>query len=103
MSFAEFAASILRDPAPPADLSPALRALWLDARDDWDGAHAAAQEEPTRACSWVHAYLHRKEGDIGNAGYWYARAKRTPPDDDVSLQVERDLIARELLGDVAKN
>ena len=42
-------------------------------------------------------------GDIGNAGYWYARARRTPPDDDVSLQVERDLIARELLGDVAKN
>jgi hypothetical protein len=59
---------------PPPDLSQALRALWLDARGNWDGAHEAAQADGGRAGDWVHAYLHRKEGDPGNAAYWYRRA-----------------------------
>lgn len=102
MSFTEFAASIARDLTPPDGLSPALRALWLDARDDWHSAHTAAQEDPTAAGAWVHAYLHRKEGDPSNAGYWYARAGRSRPADDVTLPNEWEQIARELLGDVQK-
>ena len=51
-----------------------VRALWHDATGDWDGAHRVAQDVETPEGAWVHAYLHRKEGDIGNAGYWYRRA-----------------------------
>ena len=99
MSFAEFAASVARDPQPPADLHAALRALWHDARGDWAVAHGLAQEDEGPECSWVHAYLHRKEGDADNAGYWYAKAGRSKPADDVTLRGEWELIARELLGD----
>ena len=58
----------------PADAPPLVRALWLDATGDWDGAHGVAQEVQSADGAWVHAYLHRKEGDSGNAGYWYRRA-----------------------------
>ena len=75
MEFDEFRAS-LSDPAPPADLTLALRALWADGRGDWDGAHRIAQDIDGPAGAWVHAYLHRKEGDLGNAGYWYRQAGR---------------------------
>jgi hypothetical protein len=68
----------LGSPTPPAGLPPAILALWHDARGDWDAAHRVAQDIDTRDGSWVHAYLHRKEGDIGNAGYWYRRANRAP-------------------------
>jgi hypothetical protein len=61
----------------PAGLTPPLRALWHDGRGDWDAAHRIAQEDDSRDAAWVHAYLHRKEGDISNARYWYARAGRT--------------------------
>jgi hypothetical protein len=54
--------------------NPLLLALWHDHRDHWDTAHTIAQEVPTPAGSAVHAYLHRKEGDLSNAQYWYARA-----------------------------
>jgi hypothetical protein len=102
MSFAEFAASVARDAAPPAELDPALRALWHDARGDWSTAHAHAQEADGDRGAWVHAYLHRKEGDAENAFYWYARAGRSRPADDVTLKDEWEQIARELLGDQAK-
>lgn len=59
---------------PPAGCSAALAALWWDRRGDWDHAHEAAQSDESRDGAWVHAYLHRKEGDLGNAGYWYRRA-----------------------------
>jgi hypothetical protein len=75
MNLAAFRASLSLASAPPT-LSPALRALWLDARGDWDGAHDAAQADEGGAGDWVHAYLHRKEGDPGNAAYWYRRARR---------------------------
>ena len=84
-------------PAPPAGLSRPLQALWHDARGDWEAAHRCAQEEKSRAGSWVHAYLHRKEGDLGNAGYWYSRAERAIPDPKVTLDAEWAVIARELL------
>jgi hypothetical protein len=75
LEFDKFRAS-LSDPAPPADLTPALRALWADGRGDWDGAHQIAQDIDGPTGAWVHAYLHRKEGDLGNAGYWYRQAGR---------------------------
>jgi hypothetical protein len=65
----------LTQAAPPADWSAARRALWWDARGDWDRAHGAAMEAGGgRDADHVHAYLHRKEGDAGNAAYWYRRA-----------------------------
>lgn len=69
----DFDATAFRDGPRPADL--ALEALWWQARGDWDAAHRCVQSrEGEPRCDWVHAYLHRVEGDIGNAGYWYARA-----------------------------
>lgn len=59
---------------PPAELSLALAALWWDAKGDWVRAHEAAQQDEGPGGSWVHAYLHRKEGDQSNATYWYGRA-----------------------------
>jgi hypothetical protein len=59
---------------PPEGLSPALQALWWEAKGDWDKAHVLAQADEGGPGDWVHAYLHRKEGDAGNAGYWYRRA-----------------------------
>lgn len=76
MSFADFARSTREDGAPPGGLSLALEALWRDARGDWEAAHALAQEVGGSDGDWVHAYLHRKEGDESNARYWYARAGR---------------------------
>src|SRR5262249_50412517 len=56
------------------EMAPLLRALWHDAQGDWTRAHEIAQEVEDSTGAWVHAYLHRKEGDLGNAGYWYRRA-----------------------------
>jgi hypothetical protein len=93
MSFEEFMAAA----KPPAAMSPALQAIWHDAHGDWERAHQCAQEDEGAAGSWVHAYLHRREGDVANARYWYTRAGRTAPAKSVSLDAERDAIARELL------
>jgi hypothetical protein len=93
MDLAGFRAS-LSAPEPPA-LSPALRALWLDARGNWDGAHEAAQADESGAGDWVHAYLHRKEGDASNAAYWYRRARK--PVCKASLDEEWAAIADALL------
>lgn len=69
----EFDAS-LGGAAPPVGCLPALTALWHDARGDWESAHRVAQDIDDTTGAWVHAYLHRKEGDLGNASYWYRRA-----------------------------
>jgi hypothetical protein len=61
---------------PPPGLTLALRALWYDAKGDWEAAHAAAQADDGGAGDWVHAYLHRKEGDASNAAYWYRRVRK---------------------------
>jgi hypothetical protein len=66
------------DPQPPAGLSPEAQTLWLIKADRWEEAHNIAQDIPSRTGSWLHALLHLIEGDIGNAGYWYARAQRPP-------------------------
>jgi hypothetical protein len=74
MKFSEFESS-LGEKAPPSALHLALQALWWDAKGDWNKAHECAQaDEGNPSCDWVHAYLHRKEGDESNAGYWYRRA-----------------------------
>jgi hypothetical protein len=75
---------------------PRLRALWLDAQGNWDGAHEAAQADEGGAGDWVHAYLHRKEGDAGNAAYWYRRAGK--PMCRTSFEEEWVSIATALLG-----
>lgn len=67
----------LSDKKPPADLSPALTALWQAGKDDWDRAHKIVMDESGADCAWVHAYLHRVEGDLDNAKYWYRQARRT--------------------------
>lgn len=76
VSIEDFLGAIERDDAAPAD--PALRALWLDARGEWDLAHKCVDQLSTPGAMWVHAYLHRKEGDAWNADYWYRRAGRPP-------------------------
>ncbi len=96
--FETFAASA-RDgrSTPPAGLSRALLALWHEARGDWNQAHQLAQAAAGPDGDRVHAYLHRKEGDEANAGYWYRRAGR--PAAHGSLAAEWEQIARELLGE----
>jgi hypothetical protein len=78
-----------------AGLPPLLQALWYEAHGNWDRAHSVAQEIESPDAAWVHAYLHRKEGDTTNAGYWYRRAGR--PDFDGSLQAEWTALASHLL------
>jgi len=79
----------------PDDLPALLQALLLDASGDWDSAHRIAQADPGDFGSWVHAYLHRKEGDLGNASYWYRSAGRKMP--QMSLEEEWEYLAMELL------
>lgn len=75
MTLEEFRASLSKE-IPPAELSRTLQALWQDAKGDWDAAHKLAQSVESADGAWVHAYLHRKEGDLSNAAYWYSRAGR---------------------------
>jgi hypothetical protein len=76
MTLDEFRHSLTNSQTPPTGVTPLLQALWHDAKGDWDRAHTLAQEVETKDGAWVHAYLHRKEGDLDNAGYWYRRASR---------------------------
>ncbi len=78
-----------------ASLSPALQALRFDKRGDWDQAHTVSQTGDPTTGAWVHAYLHRKEGDTSNAAYWYQRANKAPFTG--SLEEEWDSIVRVLL------
>jgi hypothetical protein len=95
MSFEDFLESTNTSQVPRGLVVP-LRALWYDARGDWAKAHQLAQSMDNESGAWVHAYLHRKEGDEMNAGYWYARARR--PAATGELAAEWEAIARELVG-----
>lgn len=75
--------------------SPLLQALWHDAHGDWDKAHDLTQDIETPDGAWVHAYLHRKEGDIWNADYWYRRAGKVRPSG--TLEEEREVIVKNFL------
>jgi hypothetical protein len=94
MEFENFKSS-LTNSSVPAGLSNSLRALWYDGKGDWNEAHNIAQEIRTAEGSWIHAYLHRKEGDSGNAAYWYHRANQ--PVCKTSLQEEWEAIVKALL------
>jgi hypothetical protein len=95
MNFAEFEAS-LDYATPPPNLGRALEALWWEAKGDWNKAHQLAQAQDDKDGAWVHAYLHRVEGDEGNAGYWYRRAGKHYSTDP--LKDEWRAIAANLLG-----
>lgn len=94
MNFEEFRKSLAK-PAPPEELSHALAGLWWDAKGDWKQAHESAQQDEGTDGSWVHAYLHRKEGDQDNAAYWYSRAGK--PVSRESLDAEWVSIVKDLL------
>lgn len=94
MTADEFRKTLAGD-QPPGNLGFALAGLWWDAKGDWDQAHQSAQQDEGPAGSWVHAYLHRKEGDSSNAGYWYHRAGK--PHSRVPLEQEWLQIAKSLL------
>ena len=94
MTLAEFERTLTRL-KPPAGLAPALVALWWAAREQWDKAHQLVMDEGGKDCAWVHAYLHRVEGDLGNASYWYRQAQR--PVSTEPLPVEWAAIAGTLL------
>ena len=93
MQPADFRESLSKS-APPEGLGSLLRALWHDAKGDWSRAHEIVQDEEGRDAAWVHAYLHRKEGDLSNAGYWYRRARK--PACKTSLEDEWEAIAAAL-------
>jgi hypothetical protein len=93
----EFKASVTRGEVPHMSSAP-LRALWHEARGEWQQAHGIVQDETDGPSAWVHAYLHRKEGDLSNAAYWYRRARRPMP--AMTLDEEWDvLVATFLLGE----
>jgi hypothetical protein len=82
--------------APPEGLGQALSALWHEAKGDWDRAHHLAQGQKDPVGAWVHAYLHRVEGDLPNADHWYRRAEK--PSSTAPVKQEWDEIASALLG-----
>jgi hypothetical protein len=84
-TLAEFKAS-LNLPQPSGELPVQLKSLWYDGKGDWHQAHAQVDHLADQASAWVHAYLHRKEGDLGNADYWYSRARQIRP--NLSLEEE---------------
>jgi hypothetical protein len=94
MTVEEFRKS-LNGERPPEDLTLSLAALWWDAKGDWTKAHESAQQDEGPAGAWVHAYLHRKEGDLSNTGYWYGRAGKRQA--KVSLDEEWTEIVNTLL------
>jgi hypothetical protein len=96
MDAVTLANSARTDANPPADLSPTLLTLWLARAGKWDAAHDACQDLPDPAGAWIHAWLHREEGDYGNACYWYSRAGKPAPSRNAPLEDEWMQIAREL-------
>lgn len=98
MNAQDLSRSAVSDSEPPAGISVEAEALWYARAGRWDAAHDLCQDVPGKAGSWIHAWLHREEGDYGNAGYWYSRAGRETPGKDVSLEEEWMDIASELVG-----
>jgi hypothetical protein len=88
VTMADFKAS-LSEARPAAGLKPPLAALWWAAKGDWDAAHKIVQDESDADSAWVHAYLHRVEGDLSNAGYWYRQAGRPAAKDALEAEWER--------------
>lgn len=94
MKFSQFKRSTAQH-EPPQGLAPAIEALWWDAKGDWTKAHDCAQAQENKQGAWVHAYLHRKEGDLANAGYWYRQAGK--PAATGPFEIEWEAIVRALI------
>lgn len=94
-TFSDFEKSAVAGAAVPSGLSEPLRAMWHAKAQQWEESHDIAQDIKTPTGSWIHAFLHREEGDLGNAGYWYRRAGKTMPE-GVTIAEEWSFIAREL-------
>ena len=94
MTFEEFK-NTLTLASPPLEFSDYLRSLWYDGRNDWAKSHSIIQNIEDKTAALIHAYLHRKEGDIENADYWYQRAGKKRP--DISLQDEWETIVKALI------
>lgn len=94
MTFQEFK-STLKETNPPAGIPKNLLALWHDANDSWDKAHDIVQITSGYDGDWIHAYLHRKEGDLSNASYWYSRIGRSRP--NITLEEEWEELVVHLL------
>ena len=94
MTFEEFSKTLMLK-QPPASVSPQLQAMWVEAKGDWKRAHRIVQEIKDADSAWVHAYLHRKEGDRFNAAYWYRRAGQRHR--DMPFEEEWEQIVRTLL------
>ncbi|HEY0055543.1 MAG TPA: hypothetical protein VGB63_09320 [Pedobacter sp.] len=94
MNYTEFITS-LRDSIPHVGLSVYSQAMWFDAKGDWEKAHELVQDLNDKSAAHIHAYLHRKEGDLFNADYWYRRAGKSRP--VVSLKEEWTQIVEQTL------
>ena len=94
MNYDEFMGSLSSD-QPPQKIPAVLKALWYDGKNDWEGSHNIAQDIDDKNGSWVHAYLHRKEGDISNAHYWYSRAGKSEP--RMTLKEEWESLVRNFI------
>jgi len=95
VTYEQFIAHVASHEAPPAEWSAGLAALWHAQKGNWAEAHTVAQHLHDTCGSWIHAHLHRVEGDEDNAGYWYARALKPLCAD--SLDAEREFLIREML------
>ena len=98
MPYTDFIESISE--ATPPDAGPYLVSLWWDAKGNWKKSHEIVQDIETKDAALIHAYLHRKEGDIWNADYWYARADAKRP--DVSLNEEWDILVKRFTSNYSK-
>ena len=94
MTLEDFKKSLAHE-IPPSSVSEYLKGLWFDAKGDWHNAHTIIQDINDKTAAWIHAYLHRKEGDIWNADYWYNNAGRKRP--SYPLEREWEEIVSELL------
>lgn len=94
MTFNEFKNTLFAD-TPPEGINDLLTALWYAVKDDWERSHTIAQDIPGRDGAWIHAYLHRVEGDTGNAGYWYSAAGKPMCND--TLEIEWEELVRAML------
>ncbi len=95
MTFEDFGESLDSD-APPSGVAGVLEALWYDSKGDWDRAHQIVQDMSGAQPARVHAYLHRKEGDLSNARYWYNRAEK--PEREATLEQEWQELVESFLG-----
>ena len=97
MDYKAFIQHAAAQSSPPDGISEPLRALWHAQKGDWNAAHSVAQDIADADGSWIHANLHREEGDPGNARYWYGRAGR--PESKLSVEEERSELIRHFLGE----